>query len=98
MSKIIQTDDLSVGMIVTVFKGAVTYKQTGGLASLLVGTITEERDYGKGSVLKIEAIDIPYIITSNLKHPTLDNNTWDLRETKFARLSGDFIKTALIKK
>lgn len=95
MSKALQVDDLEVGMTVTVFKGAVTEKRSGGLSELVVGTITRENDYGKGSVLKIKAIDIPYIILSHVNYPTLEDTQFDLRKTKFGTLSDDYIKASI---
>jgi hypothetical protein len=93
--KKLQVDDFEIGMTVTVFKGAIKHNSSTGLSSLLTGTTTEENNYGKGSILEVEAIDLPYIITCNLLHPSLDSNTWDLRNTKFAIPSDSFIKTTM---
>ncbi len=99
MSAILQNDDLKVGMIVTVFKGAMQQKEVGGVFSFGgTQTVARESDYCKGSCLKIEAIQFPYILTSNLQHPTLDTTSWDIRETKFMELPNDYIEAKLPRK
>lgn len=95
----LQIDDFKTGMIVTVFKGAKKAEQIGNILSLLgTQTIIRENDHCKGDVLRIEAIDLPFIVTSNVNHPVLGSNSWDIREVEFMELSNKYIEAKLEKK
>lgn len=99
MSLILRVDDLEVGMYITVLNGEkkkinmeVPYTDT------VMAQISEcelEREYGKGECLKIEAMDLPYIITSNTGISFLNNDTWDTRLTEFKKLSKSYIKARM---
>ncbi len=94
MSIVLRVDDLEVGMYITVLNGEKRNTVLGNPQSVDTDLIQleEEREYGKGDCLKIEAIDLPYMITSNAKIPVLNNYTWDTRLTEFKKLSDNFVK------
>lgn len=79
MSSILGPDDMEVGMCITVLKGAKFKKPKGfnpfsmfefdfsNYSKNSDSELEENKDFN-GLVLKIEAIDFPYIITSSLLH------------------------------
>ncbi len=103
MGVILQTDDLELGMFVTVHTGMMYYKEireTDKSSPLpKISTITKEDRSFKGNVLEIVAKNIPYIIVK--KHnagfsPTDKSSfryeTLDTRKYKFMKLTKEYIK------
>ncbi len=102
----INIDDIEVGMVVTVIKGAVYKHHNNGIFNLFemannntatTETVTEDSSY-KGDVLRVEAIALPYVCLSILKYPkTYGTFELDLREWKLMELPQDYIDAMLRK-
>jgi hypothetical protein len=97
----IEADDLKVGMIITVLKGAeIKTQESSGAWSLGTKTVTRESEQCKGEVLRVEAIDLPYVVVSRIEYSSkiFGKISFDVRETKFMELSNDYIESKLDRK
>jgi len=106
MSVALEVDDLDVGMFVTVIKGA-EYSQGGtpgfGPENHQMGgrppKTVEMMSFYKGKVLRIAAIDLPYL---SIEHMVMGEGgrrepqhiTMDIREVCLKKLSNEFVTIA----
>jgi hypothetical protein len=83
MCKAIQPDDIEVGMFITVLNGEMLYdKDPMGI---------ENARYN-GEVLKVIAVDLPYIVLQFYSFGSKMVNHFDVRAVSFATISTDYIK------
>lgn len=96
--QILNTDDLSVGDFVTVLHGAKYGSPFAGYRESAVITeekMIEDNSY-KGDVLKIIAIQLPYIVLENLSNGMIDSPiNLDLRKWKLMKLNEKYISAML---
>ena len=89
MSKILQIDDLDIGMFVTIHTG-VEFAPIGNFNSKQ--EMTREKYFSlKGYVLKVVAIDLPYISVDYHVMKKLMNEVIDIRKASLIRLSNEFV-------
>lgn len=99
MSNIIAMDDLEVGMKVTVHTGPnyIMQLQSGFMSMEIAGVIEKEDESGKGDILEIKAILLPYIIVeqiSRYKHEKYPYKM-DTRDRKFMKVSKEYEEALL---
>jgi hypothetical protein len=97
MGQILQADDFKIDMFITVHTGQMDetisedFNMKEGVQSTSVLKI-EDKNY-KGRVLRIRAINLPFIVVEFL---TGDNNSsfisFDTREYKLIKLSDEYVK------
>jgi hypothetical protein len=86
MSKILEADDLKIGDYVTILQGKITSKTVPTLQGPKEER-TQDTMYN-GTVLKIVAIDLPYVI---LKMIGYSPKSFDIREVKIGTVSTEYI-------
>ena len=91
MSKLLEADDLNIGMFITVLRGEETKRVI--LARNGPEPDIKENKSFNGKVLKILAIDLPYIIIQfyNVIGKRQTDNL-DTREVKLGTVSTEYIK------
>ncbi len=86
MKRLLEMDDICVGMFMTVFRGSID-KQPGPN-----GFIDVENDYLNGKPLEVISVDLPYLVVKCYMSHTVSTTTLDMRTTQFMRLSKEYIK------
>ena len=92
MSILLVPDELEIGMYATVYNGLMIeeeiYSQKGPKTKT-----TEINAYYKGKVLRIAALDLPYIAVEYYRGKDLLKVSLDMREMNLMALSSSFVKT-----
>ena len=92
MSKELYYDDLKIGMFITILQGRISktpYPTPNGVDF----NIKEDR-YFNGKVLRVIAMDIPYVVVEFYSvNKYIKNKEFDTRVVKFGSLSTEYIKT-----
>jgi len=95
-NKIISPGELSVGQSVTIYEWLPRDVPPDPFSGLFGGatTATKHRDRSWcGDVLKVEAVDLPYVVVSHPNQSYYDSNTkLDTREVKLMELSAEYVK------
>lgn len=89
-------DDLEVGMKITVHTGPIFLMQCGSEFGD-VSVIEREDTSGKGDVLEVKAILLPYIVVVKINSSKYDKDPYkiDTRERKFMKVSEEYEKALL---
>ncbi len=97
MSRILQMDEVIVGMFITILTG----KKSSQTVRTPKGPVTKLREESlyKGDVLRVACLEMPYIVVNQYRYlgTTLKTKavTLDLREIKIVSLSDDFVRSLL---
>lgn len=86
MRRLLEMDDICVGMFITVFKGSIDKHPTP------TGIIVIENEYLNGKPLKVMSVDFPYIVVKCHMSHTVTTTTLDLRKNKFMRLTKEYVE------
>ncbi len=82
-------DDMDVGMLVTVIHGPILFR--------LIGEPEDESYHG--DVMKIDALDFPFVVVSWPNRPYGGTQSFDLRcGRKFRRPTGEYVDAMLAEK
>lgn len=98
MTKQISPAELAVGMYITVLNPAVNTRQINpmfdGGFSTEIQTITNTDRSGMGKVLKVLAVELPYVVLlEEHKHECGKfTSSYDTREHTFMELNSDYVK------
>ncbi len=98
MSTALRADELTVGMLVTVLQGALTDKPSEVRFSdgeLFQQTKTVQDDGGKGRILRITALDLPFCVVEFAEpfwHTHMYPVIFDLRCTVFKRVTAEYCR------
>ncbi len=89
MSKILQIDDLDIGTFITIHTGA-EFTPIGNFNSKQ--KMTREKYFSlKGYVLKVMAIELPYVSVNYHVFEKLQNEVIDIRDASLIRLNNEFV-------
>jgi hypothetical protein len=91
MSRVLDIDDLTVGMLLTVVQG----KKTVRTVPTPSGPLREVREDEKfnGKVLRLKAIDYPYIVVEHYFYKDKKmTNSLDVGKYKLGRVSTEYVK------
>lgn len=94
--KLISPGELSVGQFVTIYEWLPIDVPADPFGGLFGGATvaTKHQDHSWcGDVLKVEAVDLPYVVVSHPNDRIFSHNTkLDTRQVKLMELSGDYVK------
>ncbi len=92
-------DDIQVGMYVTIFGGPAVNEpaQTGPLGNVTVEARTYEDKSYQGKVLRVKAIDLPFIVIEHSceSHVYASPTAVNFSKFKFKKLSDEYVKAML---
>ena len=98
MAAVLVPDDFTVGDMITVLHG-VTFDRVVSDGDDITTTIVQRENTSyQGNVLRIEVINLPFIIVTRLAHrfgreSDRDSFSLDIRRFQFMRLSPEYVKT-----
>ena len=93
MSKILKADDLHVGMLITVLQGRISMKVLPPTEEGLPRLENKEDERYNGKVLRIKAIDLPYIIVEYYFYKDRKKAVdIDTRRYKLGTVSTEYVK------
>lgn len=89
----LKADDFSVGDYITVLHGRNYELVQRDMDGNVITSSTQEDRSGKGDIMKVLAINLPYIVCLRLNGGIKGfKQVWDTRETKFMRLDKEYIE------
>ena len=95
MGRILEMDDINKGMFLTVLRGKITKKTIPGPLGPILGFKEDKKFNGK--VLKVVAIDMPFIAVEFFFRSGWDmtkKDTLDIRDLILGTLSSEYISVA----
>lgn len=91
MKRILEIDDIKVGMYITILKGEIREKVL--FAPIGPITLNKENTYLNGAVLEVLVIDMPYIVVNTHAPIGKVKHHIDLRKVKIMLLSYEYVKS-----